>query len=369
MRRWQFLAMVFLIGSIHPAAAQPARNPFATPEQPARNPFAASEAPNYKYAVTPQAGEWLIYVQAFKGDNAQALAEDMADLLRRDYKLPAYLHDRGRKERKEENERVRKLRKQYDEMLKQLEAQGVEKSDMPFRVKTFRKIEDEFAVLVGKPNRSLKDMDAARDYLDDIRKLKPPPDKYSMKAFEGTEELTKDPRERMIKPTGSTYVNPFRTAMVVHNPSIPVQKQQNDPEKADKFLKELNEGESLSVLKCSKPWTLVVKMYQGQAMLQPTTSPSIMSKLGFGKKDGELLNASSMQAHATAEFLRSMKLDAYVMHSRQYSIVTVGGYEGRDDPNMIANQKVLAGMQLRDSKTGLAMETLNAQPLPMKIPR
>jgi hypothetical protein len=56
------------------------------------------------------------------------------------------------------------------------------------------------------------------------------------------------------------------------------------------------------------------------------------------------------------------------MHHRQYSIVTVGQYESQNDPNLLAAQKALAGMQIKET-SGIVLESLNEKPLPMKIPR
>jgi hypothetical protein len=356
VRRWRTLAVALAVGLAPAAVAQPARSPF-TP---------ADDAPNYRYAVAPQAGEWLICVQTFKGEMAQQLAEEMAEIIRQDYKLPAYLYDRGRKQRAAEEQRIREVRQKYDETLNQLKAQGIEPIGQSFRVRTFRAIEDEFAVLIGKPNRNLKDIEAARDFLDDVRKLKPPPERYSNKAFIGIE----DPEGKKVRQVGTASVNPFVMAMVAHNPSISMERKQDDPEKADDFLKELNASEKLSVLRCKKPWTLVVKVFQGPAMLAPK-SPSLMAKIGLGKKEPEYLNAGAQNAHVIAEALREMKpsFEAYVMHHRSYSIVTVGQYNSYDDPELVSAQKTLANLQMKDQKSGVALVTLSAQPLPMKIPR
>jgi len=339
-----------------------------------RAPYSPIEGNTYKYPITPQAGEWLVCVQTFKDEKpdpnrqvrppARIMAEELAEYLRTEYKLPAYLYDRGRLQRKEEDERIKALRGQYDELLKQMKSQGIEPDERSkFRVRTFE-IMDEFAVLVGKPNRNLKDMETARDFLGDLRKMKPLPDKFSMMAVFADD----DANGKKVNQRGFGYINPFQTALVVHNPSIPLANNQADPTKADAFLKEMNASEEYNLLKCSKSWTIVVKMYQGQAQLQTPKKPSIMAQLGFGKKEPELLNASAAQAHSTAEFLRKMKFDAYVMHHRSYSLVTVGQYDSPDDPNLMAAQKSLAGMQLKQSKD-VVLETLNAQPLPMKIPK
>lgn len=364
MRMWRTLAVALAAGLAGAPAglAQPARSPF-TP---------ADDAPSCKYAVTPQAGEWLLCVQTFKDDkesnvSAQALAEDFAELIRRNYRLPAYLFERGRKERVEEDARIEMIHKQYNEMFKQMRAQGLKPVNGAFKYRVPENtVQVEVAVLVGKPNKNLKDMEAARDFVDDVRKLKAPPERFCKRAFVGLE----DPKAQKITQTGFTYINPFSAPMVVRNPSLASVRKAEDPDKADEFLKELNSGEKYSVFKASKPWTLVVKVYQGPAMLAPR-SPSVMSKLGLGKKEPEYLNAGAQNAHVVAECLRSMKpsYKAFVMHHRTYSLVTVGEFDGKDDPELLAVQRTIAGLQLKDQKSGAVLESLNAQPMPMKIPR
>ena len=68
--------------------------------------------------------------------------------------------------------------------------------------------------------------------------------------------------------------------MVVHNPTILIEKKQQDPDVADDFLKKLNAGEELSPLRCSKPYTLVVKVYQGLAVMEAPEKPGVMRQFG-----------------------------------------------------------------------------------------
>ena len=381
MRNWRILAVALAVAmTAVPAvwAQQLKYDPVTMPTLPTRTtPQGLPNFPallSYKYAVTPQAGEWLVCVQTFRGTHAQALAEELAEILNgKEYKLVAYLNDRGRKERLEEQARVQKLRDQYWSAVEDLRKTGSEPIG-PLRFRHIGTIPDEFAVLVGKPNRPLKDMDAAHDFLvDHVRKLKPLPDRFCSQATFGDDVSGKN--------TKSTSVNPFALAMIAHNPSIELKKQQDDPDKADAFLKELNSGESYSVLKCSKAWTLVVKVYQGQVTLQDSKSPSLMSRIGLAKKESDALGMGAVKAHQLADFLRHMKpsFEAHVMHSRQYSIVTVGQYDSADDPKLKAAQKTLAALVIKGTGTNgdgkpdpykdVVLETLNHQPLPMKIPK
>lgn len=328
------------------------------------NKASAAQRPAYRYQVGPQAGPWLVCVQTFKGPQAQHLAEELAEVLNRDFKIPAYLYDSGYKQREEEKARVEKLREQYREMYRQMERQGLQTVDglRRWRVPEVN-IEDEFAVLVGKSGRQLKDMEAARDYLDDIRKIKNLPKKFSLRVLV---EFDKDKKTE----APDVFINPFITAMVVHNPTVPLERQQDDPTKADKFLKEINADEDYSLLKCRKTWTLVVKVYQAPSELLNREGPAMTPRLNPNKKEGEsYLNIGALQAHQLAEFLRkTMKTEAYVLHHRYYSLVTVGQYDAPDDPQLLAHQKTYANMQLK-TQSGQALETFSAQPLPMRIPK
>src|SRR5262249_21749186 len=117
-------------------------------------------------------------------------------------------------------------------------------------------------------------------------------------------------------------VNPFTKSFVVHNPTI---QREKPGEEVDPFLKELNADESYSLLKCKKPWTLVVKDFQGPATVvqSQSTSSKFLDSL-LGNHPGVLLDAGAKQAHEIARVLReAMHFEAYVLHTRYGSIVTV----------------------------------------------
>jgi hypothetical protein len=363
--RWQTLAIALVAAGMTAAFcnAQPAPGLTAPAQAPAQN-------LDLRYPVTPQAGEWLILVQTFKGEQAQVLAEQMAEMMTKEHKLPAYLYVKGRKERAEEEERVQKMRQQYDEMVMQLRSQNPENRVSPFRAARFAKIEEEFAVLISDA-KGFKDMDCARDFLPKLRKLPAPPKEFSCWIELG--DL--DPTGKKMSPKGNGYLNPFMTAMVVRNPTIPHEKQEADPGIADELLKKLNANETLSVLRCSKPYTLVVKVYQGPAFLKPPEAPSLIHRvgetLGIVEKNPESLDVQALKARELADFLRKMKpsFESYVMHEQRCSIVTVGQFDSLDDPNLLACQRSLAGFQLKNGQNGQVIEQLTTQPVPMKIPK
>ena len=322
-------------------------------------------APTYKYPITPEAGAWMICVNSYRdsirGPKAQDLAEELAEYIRSEYKLPAYLFNWGRKQREAEDQRIAELRKQNEEFIKSMgisrEAAG------PFRVKTYDKMPDEFAVLVG----GWKDMETARKALDRVRKLQPPPEKLVDKVIQA------DNKEGISSPS-----NPFMTAMVVPNPTVPKPKPEEDKEDAT-LLKRLNAGNKYSVLHCRKDWTLVVKVFYGTTQVQAPSGGGLLRRLGLaGDRTGEVLNAGALQAESLAGVLRDermkLNLDSYVLHTRHSSVVCVGEFDSPDDPKMRETMLTLSKIQeLRLSGTADSAAQqflqLNPQPLPMKIPR
>jgi hypothetical protein len=307
------------------------------------------------YAVTPDAGPYLILLGSyFTGDNSKVLAEGLVEEIRSAYKLQAFVFNRGAEEKRREEERVKEMVRQQRE---QIQKAGLH-LDTPIRVKKLNNIEEQYAVLVG----GYKDMDAGRKALDELRKKPFTSERYMTQQT----VIAPGPGEK-AKPSGmSGGVSPFLTAFVVPNPSIPRQ-QEVDKDKPDPFLKELNAGEEYSLLKCPKSWTLTVKQYAGAVRMQPRSGGSdFLSKIGLGSKSADLLNASAHQAHSMAELLRTMGYDAYVLHTRAASFVTVGGFDGPKDPSLATMQRSLASIKLLGASE---MDRLYANPVPMQIPR
>jgi hypothetical protein len=160
-----------------------------------------------------------------------------------------------------------------------------------------------------------------------------------------------------------SFVNTFELSFVARNPTVPVERH---ADKNDPFLKELNAGETYSLLKCRKPWTLVIATFQGVSIIEPDTKKgSFLTKLLPGKAP-ETLSASAMNAHNLAQALRTkpLGLDAYVLHMRAGSLVTIGGFDRKDDPQMQTIQQVLASNLQYGQKVALL-----AQPFAIEVPR
>src|SRR5205814_4461629 len=135
-------------------------------------------------------------------------AEELASEIRGRYGLPAYVFNRTAEERRKEQERVARLK---EEQRQRQKADGLP-DDLPIRIRSVR-IEDQYAVLVG----GYKDDATARKELDKIRKMTPS-DKYMQTA------LVADDKGKMHEQA----VNPFQSAFVCRNPTVPAEKPAPD---------------------------------------------------------------------------------------------------------------------------------------------
>jgi hypothetical protein len=304
---------------------------------------------NTKFQVTSAAGPWMICAASYSGPKAPQLTYDLITYIQQDCRLNAYAFNRGKEEREKQQQEIQQMR--------QLNPTA------PIRA---YRIEEQFAVLIG----GYKDMETARKALEDIRKLKAPPPQLMDQLSVGEGGDPKDKKAAIQ----SSYVNPFTTAFVVPNPTVKVEPPAPKP---DPFIWEINKGETYSFLyKCPKQWTLAIKDFTGGFMVKnKDTEPSgFLDKMVTGHGN-DRLTASALQAHELARLLREdpqLKrvmggYDAYVLHTRHLSVVSVGAFDGPEDPKLKEVQRKIA--QLNFSGPGGAALQLWDKPLPMEKPK
>lgn len=295
------------------------------------------------YPLTTDAGLWVICCASYSGNDAPELSRQVAEILRSRDRLPAYIFNHGEEEK-------RKQIAEYERWQK-LNPNGQNPPKLT-------RINEQCAVLIG----GFKDIEDARKNLEKIKKLRSP----ELKLENGKE--TTDvinlyvplPDKKGVE-IRREKVNPFMNSFVVKNPtaSIPVANSK----KNDQFLKALNADEKFSLFKNPKKFTLVVKEYNGSAIIQTSKSgpTSFMEKLFSGNKQGDMLNAAALQAHETARVLRKLDFEAYVLHTRNSSVVTVGGFNSKEDPNLPKVAKAITSLKIQ------ALD-LYTNPLPLEIP-
>jgi hypothetical protein len=311
--------------------------------------------PNKSYVITPQAGEWVICASSYMGPDAPELARQLVLVLRGRDNLPAYVFNHADEERKKQQE-------EFDRFVKEHPGVGL-------RRKTVR-IEEQCAVLIG----GFKDDKEARSALDKIKKLPLPELKLAsgrspydtMKVV----EPTKDGKGKGEVREG--YVNPLSHAFVTRNPSVP---QQGAGYKPDPFWKELNAGRKYSVLNCKSRWTLAIAAFENARVVtsQAKTSSGFLEKLSLGgHREGEGLDATAKQAENLAEVLNeTLKIEAYVLHTRTSSILTIGSFDGPEDSRYQRAQETYA--TLRSHLDTKAAQTLSSflfpTGRPMEVPK
>ncbi len=305
--------------------------------------------PNQDILVGPKAGPWMISVMCYTGPNAPFMARAMVGELRQNYHLYAYVCNYGAEERRKEYERVKAIVEGHQDFLRKNNLPD----DQKIRIRYMR-IEEQCGVLVG----GYADEKQARRALDDIRKLKmPDPNRV---ALDTSSYQVRDPQSLKVERAERIYVNPFLSAFVVHNPSVPVER----PSAWDKLdvagLRNLNANMPYDIFQCPKPYTLAVKEYQLGTMIQPAAATGF---LALGGKTGQREDGAAVSAHSLAALLTQAHLKAYVLHTKFSSVVTVGAFDRPDDPELLSMQNLL--------KTRLNLPNLELfpTPLPMQVPR
>ena len=320
--------------------------------------------PRTELALTPDNGPWMIYVASFRGDDDNPVVElrpgEMARALalyfRSDLRTPAYVYNRSAKLQEEQQQELERLRQRYGE--------GV-----PLRRV---RIPDEYAVLVG----NYKSMEDAGSDLKRIKSLPIPSEYWSSLVIARQERGAYQAQDRSKVHGVVGRPRTLQTAFVTRNPLAPPEPKAE--EKFDPAWIDLNAGQKYNLLECRKPWTLVVRVFQGVAMVQGRTKQTVLNTdrsqndeftdLRFrlfakGTKAADL-GAAALQAHNLAEILRHKEIgyEAYVFHTQHYSLVTVGGFDRPDHPDLLKTKALLAGAQIGCIR-------LMDHPMPMKVPR
>jgi hypothetical protein len=309
------------------------------------------------YFITPEVGAWTICAASFSGETSIKMACDLVTELRNQYRLKAYLFNRGDQERRQQAQEIEQKRKLQALYLRNA---GLDPTDIHLPVRRHRII-DQYVVLIG----GYSDMRSARHELDRIKKLQPP----RSVPHDTIVRATLDPAAAPDKKEQQEAVNPFANSFVSPNPTVPVNHEQAN--KPDPFLKELNAYESYSLLNCPKPWTLLVKEFRGATMLQSQNAPTGFLEKLFGQKTGEQLNACGVNAHNMAGVLRKMGFKAYVLHTRTSSMVTVGEFDSDTDPHIKDVHQALTHnlvIKASDSRFESAVD-LFSHPVPIQVPR
>jgi hypothetical protein len=385
-------------GGPPPAAAAPGVQPAGGVETRRAAPAQAPPAAylSHPMGVRPEHGPYMICVKSYSGPQAQKFAEQLCEHVRTTHKAAAYLFEYGGEERAAETARQAAARERQrvanEPFLQQqrverekAKREGREFVDEPVKVTVPKvTVPEQWAVLVG----GFPSEEVARRALDVVRKWPPPAERLMDQQFVagGTE-------------SGGIFINPFAAATVFPSPAV---KKTAGPPPVDPALAKLNADEPLSLLKTRKRYTLLVKAFTVKTVTKAKDEePGVFDRLlGRGDEAAKMLQATAHDARQLAEALRRPEmrseaqkaadkfcaqygkasfrvppLDAYVLHTRTGSLVTVGDYDSEDDPDLVAAGRILQYMEFEvkatpDAPVGKRQRMFdNVIPLPIPRPQ
>jgi hypothetical protein len=318
----------------------------------------AATRPANPFPLTADAGPWMICAAHFMEIEGADLARQLVQVIRNEHRMKAFIYNRGDEERRQQDEEWERYRAQFP-------------PGTPLRRKTVR-IQDQWAVLVG----GFPDFNAASAVLPQVKGWKPP---LQLKRsdgrcpFDAMSYQEYDPKTRQME-TKRQYVNPFQSAMVVRNPlvSTAATKKNWDPS-----WERFNAGEDYSLLENRGAYTLMVKKYSGGGVILGGSTDNgkgkgFLGAIGLGSSDEDRLGAAGRQAHELAKFLRNPRLgfDAYVLHTKNSSIVTVGAFKSPDDPGIQRLQQQLTNLRFTAQKGNTSDPiALMAAPVLVQVPK
>jgi hypothetical protein len=156
-----------------------------------------------------------------------------------------------------------------------------------------------------------------------------------------------------------TFLSPYGQAMVVANPTVARAAPVAGAPTLDPFIVKLNDGRPYSLLKATKSWTLGVKAFNAPVRVQTRDDEGVGIKLFNFSKTGDVLAAGAEQAEQLAKAIRDMKgprpenrplgLEAFVLHHRSGSMVTVGQFDGPTDPALNETRRLLMSLNFQSS--------------------
>lgn len=337
------------------------------PLRPVPTTFDEKAAP-HEYAVKADDGPWMILVKSYSGPDSKVKAVAFADDIRKTHNTKSLLYERNAEERKAEQARIEAVRKAemakakpfaqaLEQARKEAEATGSIFLESKATVKIprpYHETPEQWAVLIG----GFKTVDDARAALRTVRTLAPPKDASLLdQVMIGGEETTAKSNKGEWKSASNT-VNPYACAIVVPNPTT-ASLNLEEKAKLEPFVVKLNDGVENSLLKAKKPWTLLVKSYSAPSRRGggDGEKASVFDRIKktTSSDPADILQATAAEAELLAKALRNPDMkprsyEAFVLHHRVGSLVTVGQFDAPDDPELLKLQQELQGItfEMRD---------------------
>jgi hypothetical protein len=261
------------------------------------------------FVLTQENGPWLIIAATFSGPGSEDQARALAQELRDQHQMPAYVHEMSFKLGDDQPGR------------------GLDNYGAPVRHR-YRRGDQvrELAVLVG--NFTSIDDPTAQKALDQIKLLQPTALNVEADKTTQTMARVRQAEDAMLEKLGkSRKRGPMSQAFLTRNPLLP--REYFVPKGVDPFVAKMNSGVEHSLLECPGRQTIKVATFRGKSILQ-TSGQEETSKSFWGRRkddgDNPLVEAAE-NAHLLTNELRANGWEAYEFHDRTESIVTIGSFE------------------------------------------
>ncbi len=329
------------------------------------------ETQTHPWAVKAELGEWMICVKSYIGADSRTQAEKLAQDLRANHKVAAYVYERNSAERKAEIARVQRIRDDQNakaqpfinamqQAEKEAKASGmVFLNDAP-KIKVpqpYHETPEQWAVLIG----AFKTMDDAGRGLVSVKKL-PMPKDDTLCDHEIVGGEVKDPKTGKLEwKSALNPINPYSMAFVARNPALNPSGNLKEERKLDAFEIDLNKDVKHNLLNVTKPFTIMVKAYTTPTKKVGDGATTSVFTKSVGSSTADILKATAAEAESLCAALRDAGMkprsyESYLFHHRNGSIVCVGQFDAADDPELLKLQRELQTITF-------AMQDENKKPL------
>jgi hypothetical protein len=261
------------------------------------------------YAIAQSSGPWLIVAASFSGNGAEKQAHDLAQELRDQFRLRAYVHEMNFKI---DDDTGATAGSGYGSNTRRHLRRGNE----------FREI----AVLIG--DYAAIDGPDAQQMLSRIKTLQPKAlDVNPNQSAQSMAEVRQFTDSLMEKFGKARKRGPMAQAFFTRNPLLP--REYFVPKGVDAFVAKMNDGGEHNLLDCPGRQTIQIATFRGTTILQTSSQEDAASKSFWNarkKDEHDPLVKAAENAHLLTKELRSHGFEAYEFHDRTQSMVTIGSF-------------------------------------------
>lgn len=321
--------------------------------------------PDRNYELQDVNGPWMILAASFSGENGLRQADQLTLELRRSLNRPVYVH-----------------RRVFD-FTAPVQGIGLNKYNQPRQMKYRQdKRVDEVAVLVG--DFDSPESREIQKTLEELKTVWTPSLDYrrnqgTSQRFVGLKTGYRKLHDQYQKVSGKgekKETGPMSNAFVTRNPLLPA--EYFIPKGIDSFVVKLNKRNRYNLLDNPAAYSVKIATFRGKSTMKITEADTIGTS-------AEALDKAADNANRLGAALRSRGIEAWVLHDRFESIVTVGSFTSvgrpRPDGKIEMNPAVYREIQRykgRNSNLGgivrvkpVVIDGINCdvQPQPVMIPR